>query len=93
MLSRGGRSRLAASPHEPATIDIANIVRNNIDLYGIRGEDFMRQKRSDTTQIHTHTFTFPDLPTALRYAKARIDDAIKVVMKTTVTTEPRIAAE
>jgi L-iditol 2-dehydrogenase len=73
MLNRGGRICLAAFPHEPATIDIANIVRNNIYLYGIRGEGksathraeaFMRQKRFDATKIHTHTFPLADLPTA-----------------------------
>ena len=66
------------------------IVRNNIYLYGIRGEGksathraeaFMRQKRFDATKIHTHTFALDDLPTALRYAKERVEDAIKVVVK------------
>ncbi len=65
MLNRGGRICLAAFPHEPALIDIAYIVRNNIYLYGIRGEGksathraeaFMSQKRFDATKIHTHTF-------------------------------------
>jgi L-iditol 2-dehydrogenase len=102
MLNRGGRICLAAFPHEPATIDIANIVRNNIYLYGIRGEGksathraeaFMRQKRFDATKIHTHTFPLADLPTALRYARERIDDAIKVVVKAKVVEQSRIAAE
>jgi threonine dehydrogenase-like Zn-dependent dehydrogenase len=71
-------------------VDIAHIVRNNIYVYGIRGEGksathraeaFMRQKRFDATKIHTHTFALEDLPTALRYAKDRVEDAIKVVVK------------
>jgi L-iditol 2-dehydrogenase len=41
----------------------------------------MAQKRFDATKIHTHTFPLEDLPTAIRYAKDRIDDAIKVVVK------------
>jgi L-iditol 2-dehydrogenase len=41
----------------------------------------MRQKRFDATKIHTHTFPLDDLPTAIRYAKDRIEDAIKVVVK------------
>jgi L-iditol 2-dehydrogenase len=83
-------------------IDIAQIVRNNIYLYGIRGEGksathraeaFMRQKRFDATKIHTHTFPLADLPTALRYAKERIDDAIKVVVKAKAVEQSRMAAE
>jgi L-iditol 2-dehydrogenase len=102
MLNRGGRICLAAFPHEPTTIDIANIVRNNIYLYGIRGEGksathraeaFMRQKRFDATKIHTHTFPLADLPTALRYARERIDDAIKVVVKAKAAEQTRMAAE
>jgi 2-desacetyl-2-hydroxyethyl bacteriochlorophyllide A dehydrogenase len=102
MVNRGGRICLAAFPHEPATIDVAAIVRNNIYLYGIRGEGksathraeaFMRQKRFDATKIHTHTFPLADLPTALRYARERIDDAIKVVVKAKGAAASRIAAE
>jgi len=90
MVNRGGKVCLAAFPHDPAMVDIAHIVRNNIYLYGIRGEGksathraeaFMRQKRFDATKIHTHTFALEDLPTALRYAKDRVEDAIKVVVK------------
>jgi L-iditol 2-dehydrogenase len=91
MVNRGGKICLAAFPHEPANIDIAHIVRNNIYLFGIRGEGksathraeaFMSQKRFDATKVHTHTFALDDLPLALRYARERIDDAIKVVVKT-----------
>jgi L-iditol 2-dehydrogenase len=90
MVNRGGKVCLAAFPHETVPVDIAHLVRNNIYLYGIRGEGksathraeaFMRQKRFDATKIHTHTFALDDLPTALHYAKDRIDDAIKVVIK------------
>src|SRR5215471_16171777 len=90
MVNRGGRICLAAFPHEPVPVDIAHIVRNNIYLYGIRGEGksathraeaFMRQKRFEAGLVHTHTFALDDLPTALKYARERIDDAIKVVVK------------
>jgi L-iditol 2-dehydrogenase len=91
MLNRGGRICLAAFPHQPVSVDIAYIVRNNIYLYGIRGEGksathraeaLMSQKRFDATKIHTHTFGLHELPTALRYAREHIDDAIKVVVTT-----------
>lgn len=102
MLSRGGKICLAAFPHEPAAIDVAYLVRNNIYLFGIRGEGksathraeaFMSQKRFDATKIHTHTFMLDDLPTALRYARERIDDAIKVVVKMRGAEALRAAAE
>lgn len=90
MLRRGGRICLAAFPSEPVPIDVAALVRNNIYLYGIRGEgksathraaELMKQKRFDAKLIHTHTFPLADVPEALRYARERIDDAIKVVVK------------
>ncbi|MGH6905617.1 MAG: zinc-dependent alcohol dehydrogenase, partial [Geminicoccaceae bacterium] len=91
MVNRGGRICLAAFPHEPVPVDVAHLVRNNIYVYGIRGEGqsathraaaFMAQKRFDATVIHTHTFPLEEVPTALRYARERIEDAIKVVVKT-----------
>jgi L-iditol 2-dehydrogenase len=90
MLNRGGRICLAAFPHEPALVDVAYLVRNNIYMFGIRGEGksathraaaFMTQKRFDAKLIHTHTFPLAEVPTAIKYARERIDDAIKVVVK------------
>src|SRR5271157_2782936 len=89
MANRGGKICLAAFPHDPVTTDIAHLVKNNIYVYGIRGEGrsatrramaLMAEKRFDATKIHTHTFALADLPTALRYARDRVEDAIKVVV-------------
>jgi 2-desacetyl-2-hydroxyethyl bacteriochlorophyllide A dehydrogenase len=89
MANRGGKICLAAFPHEPVTTDLAHLVKNNIYVYGIRGEgrsatrramELMAEKRFDATRIHTHTFPLADLPTALRYARERVEDAIKVVI-------------
>lgn len=97
MVNRGGKVCLAAFPGEPPQVDVAHLVRNNIYVYGIRGEGksathraeaFMRQKRFDATLIHTHTFEMDDLKEAIRYAKDRVEDAIKVVVK-----NPRQAAQ
>src|SRR6201997_5485685 len=102
MVNRGGKVCLAAFPHQETPVDVAHIVRNNIYLYGIRGEGksathraeaFMSQQRFDATKIHTHTFPLDDLPTAIRYAKDRVDDAIKVVVKAKGVAAHRVAAE
>jgi L-iditol 2-dehydrogenase len=90
MLKRGGRICLAAFPQEPVPVDVAYLVRNNIYIYGIRGEgksathraaSLMGQNRFPAKLIHTHTFPLEEVPTALKYARDRIDDAIKVVVK------------
>jgi len=102
MTNRGGRICLAAFPHEPVRTDIAHLVRNNIYVFGIRGEgrsathramELMAEKRFDATKIHTHTFPLTDLPTALRYARERVDDAIKVVVTNGQTAAVASAAE
>src|SRR5271163_2133000 len=38
MVNRGGRICLAAFPREPVPVDLAHLVRNNIYVFGIRGE-------------------------------------------------------
>lgn len=90
MCNRGGRVCLAAFPDSDVPVDIKHIVTNNIYLFGIRGEGrsathraaaMMEQRKFDASKIHTHTFMMADLPEALRYARERVDDAIKVVVK------------
>ncbi|MDB5558805.1 MAG: alcohol dehydrogenase [Enterovirga sp.] len=102
MVNRGGKICLAAFPHDPVLVDLANLVRNNVYVYGIRGEGrsathramaFMASKRFDARRIHTHSFALDDLPTALRYAKDRVEDAIKVVVKARGADALREAAE
>ncbi|MFV0363104.1 MAG: zinc-binding dehydrogenase [Suipraeoptans sp.] len=90
MVKRGGRICLAAFPSKPVEVEVAALVRNNISMFGIRGEgksavhraaSLISEKRFDASLIHTHTFGFEELLTALKYSKERIDDAIKVVVK------------
>ncbi len=91
MTNRGGKICLAAFPHDKVKINIPYMVINNIYMYGIRGEgksathralSFMKDKKFDAKLIHTHTFNLEDLKIALKYSRERVDDAIKVVLKT-----------
>jgi len=90
MVNRGGRICLAAFPGQPVPVDLAKLVRNNIYVYGIRGEGnrathraaaLMTQKRFDAKLMHTHTFPLDEVPKAFKYFRERIEDAIKVVVK------------
>ena len=90
IINRGCKICLAAFPHEPVKINIPHMVINNIYMYCIRGEcrsathramAFMNEGRFDAKIVHTHTFNMNELPTALKYARERIDGAIKVVIK------------
>jgi len=90
MVKRGGRVCLGAFSNTPSLVDIGDVVTNNIFLYGIRGEgrsavkrgaSLMAQGRLDLSPLHTHTFGFDELPTAIRYFKDKVDGAIKVVIK------------
>jgi len=87
---RGGRICLAAFSHEPVLFDAAHMVRNNIYLYGIRGEGqgavrrglaLMAQGKISGKPFITHEFQMDDLPRALETAEKRLGDAIKVVVK------------
>jgi L-iditol 2-dehydrogenase len=102
MTNRGGKVCLAAFPKKPVEFDLGYLAVNNIYLYGIRGEGrsathramaFMADKRFDATKVHTHTFPMEDLPEALRYARERVDDAIKVVVSNKESAAKSAAAE
>ena len=89
MIQRGARICLAAFPAEPYPVDIAALVRNNVYVFGIRGEgnsathraaSLMAQKKINARPLHTHTFPLDELPKAIQYARERIDNAIKVVV-------------
>ena len=102
MVNRGGKICLAAFPHEDVPVNVKHLVANNIYVFGIRGEGksgthraaaLMEQKRFDATLIHTHTFDMSNLPEAIRYAKDRVEDAIKVVGTNKFAYAEDIAAE
>jgi L-iditol 2-dehydrogenase len=86
---RGGRICLAAFSREPVPFDAAYMVRNNIYMYGIRGEGkgavkrglaLMAQGKISGKPFITHRFPLSELTTALETFERRIGDAIKVVV-------------
>jgi L-iditol 2-dehydrogenase len=86
---RGGRVCLAAFSSDMVPFDAAHVVRNNLYLYGIRGEGrgatkrglaLMAQGKISGRPFITHTFRLDDLPAALETFEQRIGDAIKVVV-------------
>ncbi|HET8998220.1 MAG TPA: alcohol dehydrogenase catalytic domain-containing protein [bacterium] len=86
---RGGRICLAAFSRDPVPFDAAHMVRNNIYMYGIRGEGqgavkrglaLMSQGKISGAPFITHRFTMNELPRALETAEKRLGDAIKVVV-------------
>ena len=94
--------RLRTFGGDPVPVDLAYLVRNNIYVFGIRGEGksathraaaLMAQKRFDAKLIHTHSFPLSEVPTAIRYARERIEDAIKVVVKAKMGAAQKEAAE
>ena len=102
MVNRGGKICLAAYPHKDVRVDVMHLVANKFYVFGIRGEGksgahraaaLMEQKRYDVTLIHTHTSDISDLPEAMRYAKDRVEDAIKVVVTNKFSYAKDIAAE
>src|SRR5436853_5131774 len=46
MTNRGGKICLAAFPHDPVTMDLAHVVKNNIYIYDIRGEGQSATRRA-----------------------------------------------
>jgi L-iditol 2-dehydrogenase len=90
MVMRGGRICMIGFANQPVSVDVAKLVRNHIAVFGIRGEGrsathraaaLFAQRRFDARLIHTHTFKMDEVPTAFKYSRDRIDNAIKVVVK------------
>lgn len=92
MVMRGGKICLVGFANAPVSVDVAKLVRNHISVFGIRGEGrsathraaaLVAEGRVNAKLIHTHTFGMDDVPTAFRYSRDRVEDAIKVVVKMT----------
>ena len=91
MLNRGGKICLAAFPHDAVSgrrrapgaqqhLPLRHPRRRQSATH--RAMAFMAASGSTPRKIHTHTFQLDELPEALRYARDRVEDAIKVVVKT-----------
>ena len=89
MTKRGGKICLAAFSRKTVEFDAAYMVRNNIYMYGIRGEGngavkrglaLVAQGKVDCKPFITHRFTLEELPEALRVVENRIGDPIKAIV-------------
>jgi L-iditol 2-dehydrogenase len=98
MVMRGGKICLVGFANAPVQVDVAKLVRNHISVFGIRGEGrsathraaaLVAEGRVNAKLIHTHTFGMNDVPTAFRYSRDRIEDAIKVVVKINENAAPK----
>ena len=67
MVNRGGRVCLAAFAHEEVPVDVAHIVRNNIYVYGIRGEgksaNSSRRGLHETETVRRHEDSYAHIST------------------------------
>jgi threonine dehydrogenase-like Zn-dependent dehydrogenase len=89
MVNRGGRICLAAFP---ATRWRSISATSSATIFSFR-HPRRRQERNpprrradgakalNAKMIHTHTFPLAQVPTAIKYARERNEDAIKVVVK------------
>ena len=66
MVNRGGRVCLAAFAHEEVPVDVAHIVRNNIYVYGIRGEGKSATHRAEALCARSDSTRPRSTPTRFR---------------------------
>lgn len=101
-INRRGKACLVVSPKLPGELDPGCLAVDNIYVDGTRTEGgspthgamaCMTGRRLDATQAHARTFPMRDLPNALRRARKRIDDSIKVTVSTRNNTSGLAAAE
>ena len=89
-VKKAGRIILLGFPPEPVPVDLATVAKNNLTIFGIRGEGLancaraiklMAQGKIKAQPLITHTFSLSEVNEALQTFTKRIDGAIKVVLK------------
>ena len=71
MANRGGKICLAAFPHDPVDVDLAHLVKNNIYVYGIRGEGRSATRRAMALMAEKRFDATKSIPTRLRSTTCR----------------------
>ena len=90
MVKRMGKILLLSIPHGPSEVDLGRVVKNNVEIYSVRGEGRANCRRAvslldtgrlDLGPIVTHTFPLPEIRRAFETFVDRGTKAIKVVVK------------
>lgn len=90
VVQKAGKIILLGFPHHSISVDFDSIVRNNIHIYGVRGEgmancsralSLMAEKKINARSLITHTFPLTDVQKALNVFSKRLGGAIKVILK------------
>ena len=90
MVKRMGKILLLSIPHGPSEVDLGRVVKNNVEVYSVRGEGRANCRRAvslldtgrlDLGPIVTHTFPLPEIRRAFETFVDRDTKAIKVVVK------------
>lgn len=90
MVKRMGKILLLSIPHGRSEIDLGRVVKNNVEIYSVRGEGRANCRRAvslldtgrlDLKPIVTHTFPLQEIDRAFETFVDRTMKAIKVVVK------------
>jgi threonine dehydrogenase-like Zn-dependent dehydrogenase len=90
MVKRMGKILLLSIPHGRSEIDLGRVVKNNVEIYSVRGEgrascrravSLLDTGRLDLKPIVTHTFPLQQIHRAFETFVDRSTKAIKVVVK------------
>lgn len=88
-VKKSGRIILIGFPHQPVSADLEIVAKNNLNIYGIRGEGMTSCSRAlklmaagkiKAGPLITHTFPLSKVKEALHTFAARMGGAVKVLL-------------
>ena len=86
---KSGRIILIGFPQEPVRVDLGTVAKNNLTIYGVRGEgmascsrviELMAQGKLNASSLITHRFPLANIGEALDTFERRTGGAIKVIL-------------